>query len=48
MFLPMLVASATALAVHPHEHGTRVDFVRGTRVQTSEAFTGTLERFLAE
>ena len=48
MFLPMLVASATTLAVQPHEHGTRVDFVRGTRVQTSETFTGRLQRFLAE
>jgi len=35
-------------ADHARERGTRVDFVRGTRVETPGAFAATLQRFLAE
>jgi hypothetical protein len=34
-------------ADHVQERGTRVDFVRGRRVETPGAFAATLQRFLA-
>jgi hypothetical protein len=35
-------------ADHARERGTRVDFIRGTRVETPADFTTTLQRFLAQ